>query len=149
MLDEQVLLEFITDNKSRGENKMKVSVLLTIAAIYAAVAGLALLIVPDVVLGGILGPTAPAALVGNLRGYGGVLIAFAVIDWVARNSDASKARDAILLGNFVGFLLLTITGIIRVLAGSPSLGVITLVINAALAVGFLVVGKANMTPKTN
>jgi hypothetical protein len=47
---------------------------------------------------------------------------------------------------FVGFLALTLTGILRVMSGSPAVGgLITLVLNALLAVAFGVVGKANMS----
>ena len=126
---------------------MKVSLLLMLAAIYGIVFGLLLLVVPDVILAGVFGAAAPpAALVGNIRGYGGVLIGVAVINWFARNSEPSQARDAIMLGMFVGFLALTLTGILRVLGGAPTLGgIVTFVINALLAIAFGIVGKANMS----
>ena len=126
---------------------MKVSLLLTIAAVYGAIFGLLLLLVPDLILSGVFGANAvPAAIIGNIRGYGGVLIGVAVVNWFARNSDPSQARDAILLGMFVGFLALTLTGILRVFGGAPAIGgLVTLVLNALLAVAFGVVGKANMS----
>src|SRR5258708_3495901 len=120
---------------------MKVSLLLTLAAIYGGLLGLALLLVPDLILPGVLGTTIPTTVIGNLRGYGGVLIGVAVINWLARNSDASPARDAILFGMFIGFLALTITGILRLLNGPAGAGIVTLIINALFAVGFLVIGK--------
>ena len=126
---------------------MKVSLLLTITAVYGIIFGLLLLIVPELILPNVFGANAvPAALVGNIRAYGGVLIGVAVINWLARNSDPSQARDAILLGMFVGFAALTLTGILRMFGGSPALGgIATFVINALLAVAFGVVGKANMS----
>lgn len=130
---------------------MKVSLLLTITAVYGAVFGLLLLLVPDLIVPNVFGANSvPAALVGNIRAYGGVLIGVAVINWFARNSEPSQARDAILLGMFVGFIALTLTGILRILGGAPAAGgIATFVINALLAVAFGVVGKANMsTAKT-
>lgn len=130
---------------------MKVNLLLTIAAVYGAVFGLLLLFVPELILPNVFGANAvPAALIGNIRGYGGVLVGVAIINWFARNSDPSQARDAILLGMFIGFAALTLTGILRVLSGSPAVGgIVTLVINALLALAFGVVGKSNMsTAKT-
>jgi len=126
---------------------MKVSLLLTIAAVYGIVFGLLLLLVPDMILSGVFGAAAPsAAIIGNIRGYGGVLIGVAVINWFARNSEPNQARDAILLGMFVGFLALTITGILRVMSAPPAVGgLVTLVLNALLAIAFGVVGKANMS----
>lgn len=133
---------------------MKVSLLLTIAAVYAGIFGLLLLLVPDVIFSSVTGAlaTSPdqakvlATVVGNARGYGGVLIGVAVMNWFARNSEANRARDAILLGMFVAFVALTLTGILRVMSGSPAVGgLATLVLNALLAVAFGVVGKANMS----
>ena len=126
---------------------MKVSLLLTITAVYGAIFGLLLLLVPDVILPNVFGASGvPAAIVGNIRGYGGVLLGVAIMNWFARNSDPSQARDAILLGMFVAFLALTITGILRVMGGSPAVGgIVTLVINALLAIAFGIVGKANMS----
>jgi len=125
---------------------MKVSLLLTIAAVYGVVFGLLLLLVPDMILSGVFGANPSPALIGNIRGYGGVLIGVAVINWFARNSEPNQARDAILLGMFVGFLALTLTGILRVLSGPPAIGgLVTLVLNALLAIAFGVVGKANMS----
>ena len=130
---------------------MKVSLLLTLAAVYGIVFGLLLLLLPDVVISGVFGastipPDALRALIGNLRGYGGVLIGVAVINWFARNSEANQARDAILLGMFIGFLALTLTGILRIFGGPPAIGgIVTLVVNALLAIAFGAVGKANMS----
>jgi hypothetical protein len=73
------------------------------------------------------------------------LIGIAVLNWVARNAEPSKARDGVFLGNTVGFGLVTIGGILRQLSGAVAIGWLFVLINALFAVSFFVVGRANMS----
>ena len=123
---------------------MKPKLLLTIAAIYMGLVGLGYLISPvGIVLG--LDQGAPAALIAEIRIISSTFIGIAVLNWAARNADASKARDAIFLGNTVGFGLAAILGIIATLATGQALGWIFVVIAGLFAVGFFIVGRANMS----
>ena len=43
------------------------------------------------------------ALIAYLRIFGGPILGIAVLNWIARNAEPSAARNAIVLGNIVGF----------------------------------------------
>ena len=84
-------------------------------------------------------------MIAEIRIISSTFIGIAVLNWAARNADASKARDAIFLGNTVGFGLAAILGIIATLATGQALGWIFVVIAGLFAVGFFIVGRANMS----
>jgi hypothetical protein len=91
---------------------------------------------------------ASALLITNLRIPLSLLLAIAVINWFARKSDASSARDAIFLGNTVAFAFVAIGDFVAtVLSGDP-LGWVFVVINLLFAIAFFVVGRANMSTVT-
>lgn len=123
---------------------MKPNLLLSVSAVYLALVGLGFLFSPDTMLFGALG-NASVAVVAALRGLGGTLLGIAVLNWMARNADASKARDSIFLGNTVGFALATITFVIGLVGGAPAAGWALTVINALFVIAFIMVGKANMS----
>ena len=121
---------------------MKYNTLLTLAAIYLGLVGLGLLFAPVAMEMGLL--SGPAAVLDELRGYGGTLIGIAVINFFSRNSESSKAKNAVFLGNTFGFGLVTITGIIQQTHGAPKVGWLFAVIHAAFAVSFFIAGRASM-----
>jgi hypothetical protein len=123
---------------------MKTNVLLITAAIYLALVGLGFLLAPGIMTFGALGGT-PDTIVAELRQYGGALLGIATLNWVARNAEASTARNGIFLGNTVGFGLVALGGVLRQLAGAIAIGWLFVVINALFAVAFLMVGRANMS----
>lgn len=120
---------------------MSLSLLFTISSIYLGLVGLGTLISPTAMTAGALSPL----LVDTFRGFGGAFLAVAVMDWMARNSEASKARDAIVLGNTIGFVFAAVFGIFAVLHGYPAYGWVLVVINALLAVGFFLGGMSGMS----
>ncbi len=124
---------------------MKPSLLLTLAAIYLAIGGLGLLLAPEATTMGIVAAGSSGALTALIRGYGGTLIGIAVIDALVRNEAGSKGRDAIFLGNTVGFGLVAITDVIGQLSGGPQAGLVFAVLDVLFTLGFLFVGKANMS----
>ena len=123
---------------------MKSNVLFTAAALYLGLVGLGFLLVPGTLVFGALGPT-PAIIVAELRQYGGSLVGIAVLNWIARNAEPSKARDGIFLGNTVGFGLVALGGVLRQLSGAVAIEWLFVLINILFAVSFLVVGRANMS----
>ena len=123
---------------------MKTNVLLIAAAIYLALVGLGFLLVPGVMVFGALGGT-PATIVAELRQYGGALLGIAVLNWVARNAEASTARNGVFLGNTVGFGLVAMGGVLRQLSGAITIGWLFVVINALFAITFFMAGRANMS----
>ena len=82
---------------------MALGILLRIAAIYTALAGLGFIFAPVQLGAGAVPADASAALVAHLRVLSSSLLGIAVLDWAGRNAEPSRARDAIILGNIVGF----------------------------------------------
>lgn len=126
---------------------MKPSSLLTAAAIYLAFLGTMMQLFPRLVFG--LDADAPALLIANFRVAGSSLLVIAVINWFARNSDASRARDAIFLGTMVMFVF-GATGdfILSMMPGGDPIGFVFAFINLCFAIAFFMVGRANMLTRT-
>lgn len=123
---------------------MKPKFLLTIAAIYLGLVGLGLLLAPRFAVMGLDAGASPL-LIAQLRAMSDVFIGVVVLDWAARNAEASQARDAIFLGNAVGFGLSVILGIGVSLTGGQAVSWVFTAISFFCAVGFVVVGRANMS----
>ncbi len=109
---------------------------LTIGAIAAFVFGLALLLVPDQMLGGFGLGTPKEALVVS-RDIGVTLIGLGIVNWLARN-EAGAAIRALLIGNaFIQVAEALVNGweaVAGILPGQAFGGV---VLHAVLAVVFL------------
>jgi FtsH-binding integral membrane protein len=128
---------------------MKLSVLFIITAVYGFLLGLPLLLVPDA-MAGMMGQTLTPDMAMQLRYMGTAFLGLGIIAWLARNSDASKARDALSMGFFIFFALSAVTSLYAQF--TPAVTATNwgyVVVQALLAVGFFVVGRANMlTSKT-
>jgi len=123
---------------------LKTNTLLSTAAIYLVLVGLGFLLAPGVMVFGALGGT-PATIVAELRQYGGSLLGIATLNWVARNAEASTARNGVFLGNTIGFGLVAVGGVLRQLSGAIAIGWMFVVVNALFAIAFFMVGRANMS----
>ena len=125
---------------------MKPSLLLTASAIYLALIGILFQVDPAAVFGL---ANASALLITNLRIPLSLLLAIAVINWFARKSDASSARDAIFLGNTVAFAFVAIGDFVAsVMSGGDPLSLVFSGIALLFAIAFFVVGRANMSTVT-
>lgn len=126
---------------------MKPSLLLTVSAIYLALIGILLQVDPSAAVG--LDANASAVLITNIRVPLSLLLAIAVINWFARKSDASSARDAIFLGNTVAFAFVAIGDFVAsVMSGGDSSSLVFSGIALLFAIAFFVVGRANMSTVT-
>jgi len=126
---------------------MKPKVMFTIAAIYMGLLGILLVASPSMAFG--LAPDAPPSLIAKLRLPGSLFLAFAVMNWFARNSDASSARDAIFIGNTMAFAFVAIGDfLITIIPGAEPSGWVFVVIDLFFAIAFFVVGRANMSTVT-
>ena len=125
---------------------MKPSLLLTVSAIYLALIGILFQVDPA----GLFGlANASALLITNLRIPLSLLLAIAVINWFARKSDASSARDAIFLGNTVAFAFVAIGDFVAsVMSGGDPSSLLFSGIALLFAIAFFVVGRANMSTVT-
>jgi hypothetical protein len=72
---------------------------LTLSAVYLAIVGLALMLVPLRFGVGAVPPDAPGELIALLRLLGGP----AMLNWLSRDLDRSRTLDVILIANIVGF----------------------------------------------
>ena len=120
---------------------MSLDLLFTLSSIVAALVGLGALFFPTALMGAAL-PAGSPVLIDTLRGFGGVFLGVAVLDWFARGAEKSRARDAIVLANTVGFLFAAVFMALAVLHGYPVWGWILAGINALLAIGFFFVGMS-------
>jgi hypothetical protein len=121
---------------------MKLKLILTVAAIYLGLVGIGLLLAPTFMVLGLPDAASPI-LVAQLRAMSDVFIGVAVVDWLARNAEASRALNAIILGNTAGFGMSVILGIGVVLAGNEVVSWIFTGLSLFCLVGFIVVGRAN------
>ncbi len=124
---------------------MKLSLVLTISAVYMGLLGLGYLVSPAAMSFGVVDATASSALIGLLRLQASLFIGIAVLSWMARDAEASKARDAIALGNTVGFGLGAILIIWGALTGSPAVTWVFALINLLIAAAFFMAGRAEMS----
>lgn len=122
---------------------MKPKLLFTLAAIYTGLIGLTVLISPVVGMG--LDAGASAHLIAQARIQASLYIGIAVLNWFARTAEASKARDAIFLGNTVVFGFLTILFGLLMFTGEPVVGWVFVVIHLLFTVAFFGVVRANMS----
>jgi hypothetical protein len=128
---------------------MKPKLLLTLAAIYISLIGLLALLIPATTVYEI-DVASPDLLNARFRIPHSLFIGFAILDWFARNAEASKARDAIFLGNTVGFALWAIlVALVALIPGYDPSGLVFVVINLLFTVAFFVVGRANMSTSVN
>lgn len=115
---------------------MKLKTLMIINAIVAIVFGVTFVIVPAHVYS-LYDITADEQLIYMGRLFGGTLIAFSLLTWIARNATESDARRAIVYALFtadcIGFVVTLIGQINKVV---NALGWSTVVIYLLLALGF-------------
>jgi len=127
---------------------MKLNTLLTIAAIYMALVGLGLIFAPQAFGRGAVPTDASEELIAFLRLWGSPLLGIAVLDWMARNVEPSKARDAIILGNIVGFAAIAAVDLWGVLSGGREVTKVFAVIHLLFAMAFIWVGRRSMSAGT-
>lgn len=127
---------------------MKPKLLFTLAAIYMVLGGLNYLILPATAMFGLDSGASPL-LIAGIRETASTFIGIAVLNWFARNTDASKARNAIFLANIVGFALATIFGVLVALASAQIVAWVFVVINLFFTIAFLLVGRPNMALVAN
>ena len=126
---------------------MKPKFILSFASIYLALVGLGLLIAPTYMVLDLETGSSPL-LISQLRAMSDVFIGIAVLNWAARNAEASKARDAIFLGNIVGFCLSVILGINVSIVGGSMVSYTYTATSLFCAISFILVGRSNMSSAT-
>ncbi len=115
---------------------MKLSTLFTISAVVFAVWGLPALFAPEAYLGFSFRETAGETGIWVARFGAAPALGLAVLAWYARKVEESRARQAIVRGLFVAFVISFILSLVGLLAGMLSaFGWSGVVVNLLLAVG--------------
>ena len=129
---------------------MKLNVMLTIAAIYGIALGLFELLAPAAASAGTLTDSSPGMLFMIVRFWGVAYIGLGLIAWFVRNAEVSKARDGATLGLTIFFTLHALTSLYgQFTDASTSTHWIMAAIQALIAVGFFMAGKASMSASMN
>jgi hypothetical protein len=120
---------------------MKLNILLSITAIYMALVGLGLIFAPQAFGVGAVPTDASAALIAYLRLWGSPLLGIAVLNWMARN--------AIILGNMVGFAAIAALDVWGSFSGGRPVTKVFALIHLLFAVAFIWGGRMSMSAKTS
>lgn len=115
---------------------MKLHVLLAITAVYMALLGLGFIFAPQSIGAGAVVGASPE-LIAYLRVFGGPFLGIAVLNWTARHAEPSTARNAIILGNIVGFGFGPVLDVWGLLTGARPLAVVFGVIHLLIALAFI------------
>jgi hypothetical protein len=121
---------------------MKLNTMFTIAAIVLILMGLLSFFAPS----SLTGNDVTAAFSSKINGV--VLLSLGVLAWLVRNDGPSKTRDSIVLSYTLLFALwmcVSIYGIFLVDMPSHNISWGPALIQALLAVGFFMAGKASMS----
>jgi hypothetical protein len=128
---------------------MKLNVILIISAVYMALIGIGHLFAPVAMSAGAVPVDASSGLIGFLRHYSALFIAIAVMNWMARNSEVSTARNAIVLANILVFGLGAILDVAAVISGAGAVGLVPATINLVIATAFFWAGRMSTSAKTS
>lgn len=123
---------------------MKVKAVLTVSAIYLAVLGIGFMLFPRQTGVEAVPADASPALIAYLRVLGGPFLGIAAMNWMARNAEPSATRDAILIGNIVGFACVAAMDVWGVFTGGArSVAKVFLVVHVLMAVAFVMTWRAS------
>ncbi|HYD88693.1 MAG TPA: hypothetical protein VEA80_14560 [Vitreimonas sp.] len=112
--------------------------LLISAALYMALVGAGLMFFTPQFGVGAVPADASSELLALMRLLGGPFFGIAALNWLTRNAEPSKTRDAVLLANLVGFAAVALNDAYGVLTGEArDVAKLFLVVHAAFALAFL------------
>ncbi|MCF3107365.1 hypothetical protein LL912_01100 [Niabella sp. CC-SYL272] len=123
---------------------MKLSTLLSIASIYMVLAGLGFILFPQAFGRGAVPSDASPALIAYLRLIGSPMLGIAVLNWMARKEGPSTARNAIIIGNTVGFAVIAALDIWGLFNDARPATKVFVVIHLLFTLAFLILGRKNM-----
>jgi hypothetical protein len=127
---------------------MNLKNLFTASALVAIMLGLGLILVPVPLMTARTGQPPDILTTHVARQFGTVMLTSGVISWMARNAADSAARNAIVVGLTLLYVLLPIETAISVARGAESVeGLVLVIIFGLLAFGFLLIGKPRFTPR--
>lgn len=127
---------------------MKLKVMLIIAAIYMGLVGVGQLLAPVAMSAGVVPADASSGLTAYLRHFSALMIAIAVMDWMARNAEASTARNAIVVANIIFLGGAAVLDLLAVFSGAGFTGLVPASINLVLACAVLWASRTSMSSQT-
>ena len=123
---------------------------LSLSAIYLAIVGLALMFVPLQFGIGAVPPDASSELIALLRILGGPCLGIAVLNWLTRNAEPSRTRDAVILANIVGFGSVAANDVWGVFSGEArEIAKVFLSVHLLFTAAFVVVGRTSRQGRTD
>lgn len=122
---------------------MKLKTLFIVAASYLVLAGIGFIFIPQLFGKGAVPADPSPALLEYLRVFGSPLLGIAALDWVARNEQASTARNAIILGNIIGFTAIAVLDIWGLFHGARPAAKIFVIIHSLFSIAFIMAARKN------
>lgn len=121
---------------------MKLSWVLTAAAIYMLAIGVGLMAFPLQFGIDAVPPDASPALIALLRLLGGPFLGIAALNWLSRDLEASRARNAILIANIVGFGAVAANDVWGVASGEArEAAKVFLIVHLAFTLAFILAAR--------
>jgi len=117
--------------------------LFIVAAAYLTLAGIGFIFVPQLFGKGAVPADPSPALLEYLRVFGSPLLGIAVLDWTARNEQPSTARNAIILGNIIGFSAIAALDIWGLFHGARPAARIFVAVHSLFAIAFILAARKN------
>jgi len=126
---------------------MNLKILFIIAAVYLAFSGLGFILLPQIFGAGAVPRDASDALIAYLRVFGSPLLGIAVLDWMVRNEPPSRARNAIVVGNVVGFGIIAALDVWGLFHHARAATKVFVMIHLFFMLAFILIGWKNRFSK--
>jgi apolipoprotein N-acyltransferase len=128
---------------------VRLKVLLTVAALYMGLVGLGLIFIPQTFGRGAVPANASPELIAFLRLWGCPLLGIAALDWLTRDAEPSSTRDAVVIGNTIGFGTIAAVDFWGLASGARELTWLFAVVHLLFALAFLWVGRRERSANTS
>ena len=126
---------------------MNLKNLFTASALVALLLGLGLILAPVPLMIIRTGHPPDILTTHVARQFGVAMLAIGVISWMARRTTDSPARNAIVAGLALLYMLLPIETAISIVRGSETTeGFLLVVVFGLLAAGFILIGRPRLIP---
>ncbi len=124
--------------------KLNLKVMFIIAAIYH-IGNFFVGLVPSEWMGMVFPASTPMYLIMTKIFWGVASLPLAIISWLVRNAEPSKTRDAVVLGMTVFFVVQAPVSAYGYFVDPASPHLFFALLEALLAVGFLIAGRSSMS----
>jgi|GEM_PF-1687217 len=116
---------------------MKIKVLLIISAVYMLLVGAGHLAAPIAMSAGVFSSGASPEISAFLRHYSALFLAVSIMNWMARDAEASPARNAIITANIIIYGFGAVLDIVASFTGTGLVGLAPASINLIFALAFI------------